>query len=731
MPATTWPFRRRPQPVRPSDEFAGAGRLSRSRQATTAPAAPDMPTEDVPTLDDYAGLPAEGLLGFEQPSYTFLVEVGETEQPTPDGRILLGKVTARTAGYESPTAYYLEAVPVRTNLDITPDGSIWWIADNYPTYQDAIFPPPPTDTQLIGDIYLLVGARLRDQRVRATVAIRAMPLPKLRMRDGIPLNAEQRPTTNVSDAGWTYTAPTPAPLPAPNFTAIWTFLTNIPSLLRFQNPFSADDLPFSSEIGGVRMQPGYILLRDLFIDRVSDTFILEYDVEISVPTIVGTDTQTDQILEATIKPFCPRIDQQGSSSDRASRLARARSSYGIHAVWAPTEAHEHDLEAHLTVTATTLLGEKYSLTWIVYSRNLGGYAVPIDDQSLTVPTHNTLTTGDMRLPLFAGVEQTEHYLQPNSDLEELVFNLAFMDVYDDIVGVCFLEVMQNKLGILDGGTGRFFEAITRGKLVAWQISWATTSDSGSYLLLPRSADIYQYAPIEAGELVVNPLGSVIPPGTLRRGYIGTQTQAGVTEPDSTGNVAESLGPHLKLKMGFNGDVVLSASDTPGSTLVQIVPYVLQWNAWYIPVPYVGGALARLLSRFSSLVVRSASRRLVGVGASKLFSRKVARQYVGRAVLLRQGTRDMIGKLGARATSGVARAGRAVQREGPKIAADFSTSKATEQLKRAADNADRTDKIGSGFSALQTNGLAGPPFIGSVMWEGDYLCGLYHTVDEDV
>ena len=721
--ATTWPFRRRQRVQRPSDLFAGAGRLGTPSGTVATPVEPDAPAGDVPTLDDYAGLPAEGQLGFERSSYTFTVEVGETEQPTPDGRILLGKVTARTAGYESPTAYYLEEVPIALDLEITPDGSIWWIRENYPVYSQALF--PGTRERGLRDRYLLAGARLRDQRVRTNIIISPVPLVRRQLRDTIVLDANGTPITNSRQAGWRYVQPTPVPLPSLNFSSVltaarfaWDAAFNI---FRLTNPFTNNPNPFRTDdfttlsVGGVQMTPGYIPLKDAFINRVADEFIIEYSATIEDGFNLGVTT----------KPYCPRISDFGNDD---TRLSQVRTLYGHYVVWWPRHAHERDLQTTITVTATSVFGDKYTTTWSVSSININDEAVPItigagQEKDVNVPTSNTLKTGDLRMLLSFGIDQSEQFvIIDDEDYYRRFFSVAETQATSTQL---FVNLVADELGVFDAAKGRALDLVVRGKLVAWQIAWATNTDSGSYYLWPGSSSLYQYAPGAALELITSSLGGARPPGSEKRGTIGTQTLSGVYQPDSVGNIAESLGPHLKIKAHSSGVFSFIASDTPGSTIVQIVPFVHEWYAWAIPIPYVGPLLSSLFSRIagryfsralSTNILRNAGSHVLVFGGAKEAAKQLNKEI----------SRNIYGALYRFAFRPAAQA---TQNVGINSALSISSSKAVVQSQNSSRLArsNRVTGTAGGFENLGFDGLVGPPVVGPVFWQGDYICGKFITL----
>ena len=722
---TTWPYRRERRPRKPSRVLAGAGRLGIPRDTT---AAPTTPTGDRPSLQDYAGLPAEGQLGFEQSSYTFFVEVGETEQPTPEGRVLLGKVTARTAGYESPSAYYLEDVPIALNLEITPDGSLWWITDHYPTYAQRLF--PGTQTSGLRDRYLLAGARLRDQRVRTNIIITPVPLERRRLRDTLVLDANGTPITNSQQAGWRYAQPTGVPLPTVNFSAVLTGIRaawdTAFAVFRLTNPFARNPNPFRTDdlaaiaIGGVQMRMGYISLKDAFINRVADEFIVEYSARI------------DHVaMKATTKPYCPRISDFGNDD---ARLADIRDNYGHYVVWWPITAHNGDLTADLTVTATSIYGDKYETTWSVSSINLRD-PVLTTREDVNIPTSNTLETGDLRLPLALGIDQSEHWLDMDVEgLDKLEFNLALLP---SSVSQRFIDLVETELEVFAAAKGRALDLVVRGKLVAWQIAWATDSDSGSYYLWPASSNLYQYAPGASFELVTSSLGGARPPGSEKRGTMGTQTLSGVFQPDSEGNVAESLGPHLTIKAHSTGIFSIRGTASPGATIVQIVPFVHEWYAWSIPIPGLGrvlsGILTRVLRLWGSSVHRQTQRALrqfanprqldAGFVLANSLAYRRAQAFVGQQILDKIGPRLLF-----KSVKAIYPLANQAQSTAISSALSISSSKSLQQFENSVRLARSNDVtvVAGGFANLGFDGLFGPPVVGPILWQGDYVCGKFVT-----
>ena len=724
---TTWPYRRAAKPVSLLRRLAD--RLTRTDTTVDAPTG-ETPTTGGPTLDDYAGLPAEGQIGFERSTYSFTLEVGETAQPTPRRRVIIGSVTARTAGYESPSGYSLEEVPAALNMAITDDGVLVWIADNYPTYAEGLFPSVPSLEGGIGPVSLLVGATLRGQRARAYVSISPQPLPRYRQRDSLAVDAVRRPTANSQDAGWTYAQPVAVPLPSLNFSGVITALRTAwdigYALILFNrpkvdNPFRTDDIATLS-IGGVIVRPGYIPLKDVFIHRVSDEFIREYRVTIDDPN-----------LRATTKPWCPRIEDVG---DDAARLANVRAAYGQYVVWWPIHAHFRNIEAHLTVTAVSIFGDEYEVTWLVSSININTHPVPLGDSRIddsNIPTGNTLELGDLRMPLALGIDQSEHWLfTDDPDTAQLSFNLGLLPSYRNR-NQRFIDVVSQELDIFAAGKGRLLDFVVRGKLMAWQIAWATDSDSGAYYLWPETSSLYQYAPGEAWGLVAGPLvGTQKPPTDHEfRGTIGTGTVSGVLRPDDENNVAESLGPHLKIKAHSTGWFSIRASDSPGATIVQIMPVVHEWYAWAIPIPGLGGVLGRLLGR----IVNAVGSRIGFQRGIRESAEFVSRLATGNnATVLGTATSQIISSTAKIAQLQtyrrlVNRVSDVATNTGASAAMGISTSKATQQFtdsQRISSTADTEIEAG-GFANLGQEGLTGPPVVAGVHWRGDYVCGRFITL----
>ena len=735
--ATTWPYRRETRASKPAEQLAGAGRLGTTTSDTAATVAPTAPTEDRPSLDDYAGLPAEGQLGFEQSNWEFVLEIGGDAQPTPEGRFLVGTIRALTGGYESPSAYYLEEG--HNLFDLDNHGNLWWISENFPTYADRLFPAASADpSAILGPIAILAGARLRDQRVRTNITITPEPLTRHRIRDALGIDATGRPVLGVQDAAWDYTQTTPVTLAGGSFQAVWTIITNFQWVqnvwnfvtlrwdrIAWDNPFRSDDLPLEISFGGVVMATGRIPLKDMFIDRFPDNHIYNYEISIA-----------DSRLGATIKPYGPPVARVfDSSTAKNGRIQTLRRAYGPHAVWWPLEAHPADIHTTITITAYTKRGDSFERTFQVKSL-AGNSNVPLMQGTLSFPSYATVSLGDARMQMIGGTVQSDDYIDPGSPYYDFEVDMANMPVSDTIL---FQDWMQEQLQVFDTASYGALSYIVRGKFMAWAVSWITESDSETYYLFPGTSSLYQYLPGEAFALLQGTAYGTRRAAADRQPFIetiGTATLSGVFSPDSPGNIAQSFGPHLTLKAHSRGVFRFIATENPGTTIIQIAPYVHEWYAWLLPIPGLAKAVNALIRRLGSWGMRSisqSSRRGVArtlqrinrldslsVSGWQQVTQIAAKRnlLVDRAILFQKG----VGKATESAATASAR-----------LSLDTSAVQATRQVQTSLRLQEErqanplSDRVTTGFQNLQFEGLVGPPIVGAIVWEGDYVCGRLTTL----
>ena len=727
----------------------------------TAP--PDEPTDDEP----YTGLPARGRLGFERPSYVSYLE-GTGDGPaagTAFGDLHIATVLARTAEWEVPSRYELVNPPSRAQgaYNVLGDGVIVWNGTTFPAQ---------LGTDDVSDTFR-VRAYLRDQVAECSVTINFVILEELREINTLTFGAKDAVDEGLppgsQHSAWSFAVPTPAPLPDLNLRAAWatlqgisTIVVNVGQLIAnlwrlkdetvtWDNPYASRDWPTNVQVGGVVVRPGFIPLKDLFTDRRAGDRATAYRIS----------TLGDK-FDVVLKPFGAAIvDGLGGSG-----VDSLRDHYGVCVVWMPKEISNETISDTLTIAAEDLDGNKQEITFPIHCTNKSGSGPGRLYAGLDSPEENVLRLGDASFGAYQGVYGSDIFLSPGDRLN----GDYTIDMTTQVVDNSTLEILSarlhNNFGLFDSTRGSAFQYIITGKIICWQVSWATADQSGSLNIIPSSwvENIVPYGLFGSAFRLITNFGFT-PTGTLHSSTVPENTSQTDIVYNTTLRTA-SLGPHLRLQGTSEGFLRFRPSDMPGSTIVQIRPYLIEWNAFTIPLP-VGPAgrwvLKRLLRRVGLNRFTPAERARIIADSKSIYRgnkyitnhQRLALQLQGQAMLTSSKGLNRI----ARLYNVIARPGligsalgqaerrsfargmfRAGTQGGSYVRRVLGVRSGVEASQRSAQAAIRqaflqqralqreSNITGTGVNRIDFEGLYSSPSLNRVYWAGDYICCRFNTLE---
>ena len=675
---------------------------------------------------------------------------------------------ARTAEWETPSRYELVGAPLRTEgrYDILGDGVVVWSGGTYPV------PVGEDDT---GDSFR-ARAYLRNQVAECVININFVVLDEIRENNNLQFGDAgsifQGLPPGSQHSAWSFAVPTPAPLPDLNFRAVWSTLQGIgdfvadigrvlarlfgnedTTIRTWRNPYRSRDFPTNVQVGGVVVRPGFIPLKDVFSDRVSVDAIRN----------INTSTLGD-LFEVNVKPFGAAIrDGHGDVG-----LPRLLEDYGVCAVFMPRNISNNTVSDTLTVEVEDFFGYKESVTFPIHCANLSGSGPGRVYGGIDNPEENVLSLGAGRFQAFQGTFQDEIFLSPSDPQNnDFIVHMPTMVMDEDTLEI-FSARLQNRLGIYDSTKGSAFQYLITGKAVSWQVSWATADASGSLVLLPSSwyENLIPAALLGTAFRLVTNIGYT-PTGTQYSSTIPVNvSQTNILYGNETQRAA--LGPHLLIQ-GFSEGFfrIIARDDAPGSTIVQIRPYVHEWNSFNIPLP-LGPLARRVLAliagrlafrRLPAEWTRRANELLTARGIPELPTEGLRIQEVIRSARTYYNLTDqrfrawatgfyraatsqgLVRQAGLRVGVGTGEATffrtaaglRAYSRQllGVQIGTQASTGSAQAGARQALlqqEALTRESNItGTGINRINFEGLFFPPALNRVYWLGDYICCRFSTL----